>query len=169
VHVPKDEVTLLAAKYPNEEHAKTTLDMLEQMHRALTITMKDAAMITRDDDGKVKVHEIHEVTTKKGAVRGGIVTGILGVIYPPSLIASVLAGVGLGGIWGRIRDTGIKTDKIKELADSLQPGQAAVIALVSQDTAMATQRALKGYEGDLVTEVFDEKALKQEFIDETQA
>ena len=47
-------VQLLAAVYPNEEHAKTTIDMLHEMHRAANIDLVDSAMITKNDDGKIK-------------------------------------------------------------------------------------------------------------------
>ncbi|MCO5223212.1 MAG: DUF1269 domain-containing protein [Thermomicrobiales bacterium] len=150
-------ITLLAAKYPNEEHAKTILDMLESMHRALTIDLKDAVMITREADGKIKTHETTDVTTKKGALRGVIAGGILGLIFPPSLLVSALAGGGIGAIWGRIKDSGVKHDDIKELADSLTGDQAAIIVLVSTETAEATQQALGSYDGDLVTKVYSEE------------
>ena len=58
---------LLAAVYPNEEHAKTTLDMLVAMHKAVTITLIDAAMVTKDESGKMHVAETAELTTRKGA------------------------------------------------------------------------------------------------------
>ena len=40
-------VQLLAAVYPDEEHAKTTIDMLHDMHRAANIDLVDSAMITK--------------------------------------------------------------------------------------------------------------------------
>jgi uncharacterized membrane protein len=40
-------ITMMAAKYPDQEHAQTILTMLESMHRALTIDLKDAVMATK--------------------------------------------------------------------------------------------------------------------------
>ena len=45
---------LLAAIYPDREHAQVILDMLESMHRADTVTLVDAALITKDDQGKFR-------------------------------------------------------------------------------------------------------------------
>jgi hypothetical protein len=39
------------------------------MHRSATITLVDAARITRDEAGKVHVKETDELTAKEGAVR----------------------------------------------------------------------------------------------------
>jgi uncharacterized membrane protein len=154
-------VQLLAAVYPDEEHAKTTIDMLHEMHRAANIDLVDSAMITKNADGKLKVHETKELTTAKGARRGAIITGVIGLIYPPSLIASALVGGAIGAVAGRIRDTGIQNPKLKEVADKLEPGKAAVVALVDEPSTLAAQNALAGYEGTLVIQVLDEETVKE--------
>lgn len=165
----KKNYVLLAAKYPNEEHAKTILDMLESMYRALTIDLEDAVMITRDDDGKIKTHETTDVTTRKGAKRGIIAGGILGLIFPPSLIATAIAGGGIGAVWGKIKDSGVKHDDIKELADSLTSGQAAIIVLVSPETAEATQRALGSYDGEVINKIYNEEDMVKTYEDASKA
>jgi len=152
----KSDYVLLAAKYPNAEHAKTILDMLESMNQALTIDLEDAVMLTRESDGKIKTHETTDVSTRKGAKRGLIAGGILGVIFPPSLIATALAAGGIGALWGKIKDSGVKNDDIKELADSLAGDQAALIVLVSPTTAEATQRALGAYDGEVLNKIYSE-------------
>lgn len=154
---------MLAAKYPNEEHAKTILDMLESMHHALTIDLGDAVMITRQPDGKIKVHETTDVTARKGAKRGLIAGGALGAIFPPALIATALVGGGIGAIWGKIKDSGVKNDDIKKLADSLTGEQAALVVLVSQQSAQATQRALGSYDGDVITKMYSEEDMVKAF------
>jgi uncharacterized membrane protein len=160
---------LLAAKYPDQEHAKTILDMLESMHQALTIDLTDAVMVTKEPDGKIKTHETTDVTTRKGAKRGIIAGAVLGVIYPPSLLVTALGGGGIGALWGKIKDSGVKHDDIKDLADSLQPGQAALIVLVSDTTAEATQRALGSYEGEVVNKLYSEEDFVKTYEDASEA
>ncbi len=154
---------LLAATYPDLEHAKVTFDMLHNMHRAATITLVDSALITKRDDGKIKIEETTELTSGKGARRGALIMGVFGLIYPPSLLGSVLVGGVGGAIAGRLRDTGIKNPQLKELADQLEPGKAAIIALADEVSAVDVQRALAGYEGTLVEQVVDEETLKELF------
>ena len=157
---------LLAAVYPNEEHAKTTLDMLVAMHKAVTITLIDAAMVTKDETGKIHVKETAELTTRKGAKRGAIVAGVFGLIFPPSLIASVLVGGGVGALAGKLRDTGIKSDQVKDIADRIEPGKAAVIALTEGEFGPQVQQALTGYEGTLLIQAVSEDTLKEIYIHE---
>jgi len=163
-----ESITLLAARYPNEEHAKTILDTLEAMHHALTIDLKDAVMITKEPDGKIKTHETTDVTTRKGAMRGVIAGGIFGLIFPPSLLVSALAAGGIGALWGKIRDTGVKHDDIKEFAGDLTPGQAALVILVSSQTAEISQETLGAYEGDVLTKVYSEEDFIKEFEEKSK-
>jgi uncharacterized membrane protein len=124
----------------------------------------DSALITKDEDGKLKVEETTELTTRKGARRGAIITGVLGIIYPPSLLGSVLVGGAIGAVAGRLRDTGIKNPQLKEIADRLEPGKAAVIALAEDWSTPKVQGALAGYEGSLVIQAVDEATLKELYM-----
>lgn len=148
-------VDVVAAVYPDREHAQVILDMLKKMHSATTITLVDAALATKDESGQIHIDETHEVTTKKGAIRGAAVTGILGVIYPPSLIASLVVGGGIGGLMGKLRDTGIKLPQIESIAKDLEPGKAAVIALVDSENMEQTRKAMDNYGGTVVTQQLD--------------
>jgi uncharacterized membrane protein len=160
----KETVELLAAVYPDQAHAKVVFDMLHEMHKATTITLVDSALITKDDDGKIHVKETTEFTTRKGARRGAIITGVLGLIYPPSLIVSLAVGGGIGALVGKARDTGIKNPKLKEVADRLEPGKAAVVALADDWSTVKVQNALAGYEGTLVIQAVDEETIKELFL-----
>ena len=61
---------MLAATYPDREHARVILDMLERMRRAHRIHLVDAALATKDDQGKLLVEETQELTGRKGAGKG---------------------------------------------------------------------------------------------------
>jgi uncharacterized membrane protein len=145
-------VHLMAGVYDGRERAKVILDMLESMHREGTITLVDAAMLTKNEKGKLEVEETAELTGRDGARRGAIILGIVGLIYPPSLIATVIAGGGIGALAGKLRDTGIKKDQMREIAKKLDGDEAAVMALAEAESVVAIEVALKGYEGELITQ-----------------
>jgi uncharacterized membrane protein len=152
---------VMAAVYPTLDQAKTILEMLQQMHKAGRITLADAAILSKEADGKVRVNETAELTTKEGAVRGALITGVIGLIWPPSLIGSLLVGAGLGGLVGKVRDTGIKNAQLTELADRLEPGKAMVVALAGEESEKPITGALQGYEGTLVTQSIGAKAIEE--------
>jgi uncharacterized membrane protein len=151
---------LMAAVYPSREQAETILKMLQQMHRGSTINLADAAMVTRSEDGTIDIRETHELTAGKGAKRGAMIAGVFGLIFPPSLIASALVGGGVGAIAGKLRDTGIKTDSLKEIADGLEGGKSAVIALSEPRWVPRIERALQGWDGQLVRHGFNAEEAK---------
>ncbi len=158
-----ENVKMLAAVYSDKARADTILDTLESMHRAVTITLKDAAVITKNADGKIEIEETDELTTREGATRGAIIGGVLGVWLGPGLVLTSALGGFIGGLMGKIRDTGIKNDEMKDLAENLQVGQAAVVALVTEDSVIATQEALEGYDGEMLVYGVDDDVLKKAF------
>jgi uncharacterized membrane protein len=100
------------------------------------------------------------MSAKQGLKKGAIIGGIAGVIFPPSLLVGAVAGGVLGGAWGKLRDTGIKSKSMQELGEKLEPGKAAVLVLASQDSVQKIETALQGYDGELVRHDFtpDESA-----------
>lgn len=154
----KDEqknVHLMAAVYADRDSGKVILDMLEKMHRADNIDLIDAALVTKNSEGKLHVEETADLTTRKGAKRGALILGMVGLIFPPSFIASVVAGGGLGALAGKLRDTGIKKDEMREIATRLDTGNAAVIAMAGAESVKAIEGALHGYEGEMITQELD--------------
>src|SRR5688500_20315533 len=83
---------MLAAVFPDREHGQVILNMLESMHRAGTVRLVDAALVTKDDQGKLQIEETHELTTKKGARRGAVIMGSMAILFPPTIIASSVVG-----------------------------------------------------------------------------
>jgi uncharacterized membrane protein len=158
--VAKD-LRLIASIYPNQEHAETIYETLKRLDLYKKVNLVDAALVTKDEDGKVHIHETKEVTTAKGATRGAIVAGVLGLIYPPSLIASVLVGGGVGGLWGKLRDTGIKTGDMKEIAEKQQPGEVALIVLTEPESVPAIEHEMEGLGHYIVHHGFSEEESQQ--------
>jgi uncharacterized membrane protein len=134
------------AVYDNEDRAKATLGTLKDMDKAGSIEVIDAAVISKDNDGKVHIVETAELTTKKAAKRGAVIGVVLGLIFPPSLIATGLAGGVVGALVGRFTDTGLfDNSQLKEAAESLPPGSSAIIGVFEDKWVEQMNTALEGY------------------------
>jgi uncharacterized membrane protein len=59
-------------------------------------------------------------------------------------IGGALLGMLGGGVWGA-RDTGVSDARLRELGESLQPGQALLCALVGDQNLEAVREALHVY------------------------
>jgi uncharacterized membrane protein len=141
-----DSVQIFVASYDNEYGAKQSLNDFQTMHRQGSIDLIDAAVIVRGSDGKVKFEETADPSGKKWAKRGAIAGGVVGLIFPPSIIASAAVGAGAGGIWGKVRDKGIKDEDLKAIGESLPPGSSAIIAIAQDRVVEQLERGIDGYQ-----------------------
>ena len=67
------------------------------------------------------------------------------MIFPPSIIAGAAIGAAGGGVWGKIRDKGFKDEDLKAIAQSLDPGTSAIIAIAEDRVIERLETGLEGY------------------------
>jgi len=139
-------IELFVASYDNEFGAKQSLKDFEAMDREGSIDLIDAAVIVHTAEGKVKFEETADPSGKRWAKRGAIAGGLVGLIFPPSIIASAAVGGGAGGIWGKVRDKGFKDEDLKEIGKSLEPGSSAIIAIAEDQVLDRLEKGIAGYE-----------------------
>src|SRR6476646_4443437 len=129
-------VEIFVATYGTEEGAGSALKDFQAAQRDGAIDLIDAAVIVHTADDKVKFEETADPSGKKWAKRGAIAGGVVGLIFPPSIIVSAAVGGGAGGIWGKVRDKGFKDEDLKEIGESLPPGTSAII-VIAEDRMVA--------------------------------
>ena len=139
-------ISVFAAFYTNETEAAEVLARLKQMDKDGAIDIIDAAVMVRAEDGrKVKVKETAEFTAKKGGVRGAIVGGLLGIIFPPPILAMGAVGAAAGAALGHFTDQGFDNNLLKEIGENLPPGGSCVVAVVEETWVTQLSTALEGY------------------------
>ena len=137
-------VEVFVATFSDEVEAAAALKDFQAMDREGSIELIDAAVIVRSADGKVRFEETSDPGGKKWAKRGAIAGGLVGLIFPPSILASAAVGAAGGGVWGKIRDKGIPDSDLKAIGESLAPGRSAIVA-IAEDRVI--ERLMKGIEG----------------------
>ncbi|HEX2383338.1 MAG TPA: DUF1269 domain-containing protein [Acidimicrobiales bacterium] len=141
-----DNMELFAACFDNEKQAGEALKDFQSMHKEGSIDLIDAVVVVHGADGKVRFEETADPSGKKWAKRGAIAGGVVGLIFPPSIIASAAVGGAAGGVWGKVRDKGFKDDDLKAIGESLTPGTSAIIAVAQDRVAEQLEKGLEGYE-----------------------
>ncbi|HEU0288930.1 MAG TPA: DUF1269 domain-containing protein [Nocardioidaceae bacterium] len=139
-------VEVFIAVFDNESQAGTALKDFRSLHREGTIELIDAVAVVHRADGKVKFEETADPSGRTWAKRGAIAGGLVGLIFPPAILASAAVAGGAGGIWGKIRDKGFKDDDLKAIGESLEPGTSAIIALAEDRVVQQLQQGLEGYQ-----------------------
>jgi uncharacterized membrane protein len=137
---------LFIATYKTEDGAGEALKDFQAAERAGSIELIDAAAVVHTADDKVTFEETADPSGKKWAKRGVIAGGVVGLIFPPAIIASAAVGGGAGGIWGKLRDKGFKDEDLKEVGKSLPPGTSGIIAIAEDRMVEQLESSLAGYD-----------------------
>jgi uncharacterized membrane protein len=127
------------AAFPTKEEAERALDALDELVRAKAVELEDAAIVVKTDAEKVELHQRKGLSVGGGAVGGGTIGLVAGLVlgFP---IAGALLGLAAGGGIGAL-DRGIDDGRMKELGRKLDPGQAALCVLVGKvDWALLRER-----------------------------
>ena len=129
-----DGVFIFIGTYASEVDARADYDVVKDLHTAGAVGTYDAAVVTKDDAGKVHVNK-DETSTRHGAWGGAGVGALVGILFPPSIIASALVGAAIGGVSGHLWK-GMSRADVKEFGDAIDAGEAALV-IVGETTVQA--------------------------------
>ncbi|MCF7997372.1 MAG: DUF1269 domain-containing protein, partial [Chromatiaceae bacterium] len=118
---------------------------LAKMQKSYLIDIEDIVVATRDEKGKVKLHQAVNLTSA-GAVGGGFWGMLIGLLFLNPLLGAAI-GAGAGALSGKFTDIGINDEFMKGLAEHFQPGCAAVFVLVRKVTADKVLEGLSEFRG----------------------
>jgi len=120
---------LVAIAYPDVETAREVAKNVGEAQKAHLIELDDLVIVERQGDGKVKLHQ--PSLAGAGAAGGALWGGLIGLIFFMPLFGMAI-GAASGAAAGKLSDAGVNDQFMKDLGEKLQPGSAAVIALVRQ-------------------------------------
>jgi uncharacterized membrane protein len=134
-----DGVFVYIGTYPSEAAARGDYDVVKDLHSAGAVGSYDAAVITKDDGGKVHVNK-DETATRHGTW-GGIAAGALvGLLFPPAIIASAAVGGAVGGVSGHLWK-GMSRSDVKEFGELIDAGQACLLVIGESTIQSALEKA----------------------------
>ena len=139
-------IEVFVAAFDSEGGAGAALKDFQSAERAGAIDLIDGAVIVHKADGKVDYEETADPSGKRWAKRGAIAGGVVGLIFPPSIIGTAIVGAAGGGVWGKVRDKGFKDEDLRAIGDSLPPGSSAVIAVAEDRMIQQLESGLAGYQ-----------------------
>ncbi len=121
---------------------------LVKLQKEYLIEMEDVVVVTKDDKGKVKLHQAVNLTAA-GAMGGTFWGMLIGMIFLNPLLGAAI-GAGAGALSGKLRDIGIGDDFMKKLGETFQPGTSALFVLVRKATPDKVLEELKGFKGKVL-------------------
>lgn len=123
---------LIAVAYDDVATAAQVRDKLFELQKQNLIDLADAAIVERTQDGKIKLSQSTS-TAGIGAAGGALWGGLIGLIFFMPLLGMAV-GAATGAAAGAMTDVGVDDKFMKQLAEGLKPGAAALFVLVSKST-----------------------------------
>ena len=142
---------LIVIGFDEEHKAFEMRAALAKMQKEYLIEMDDVVVVTRNEEGKVKLHQAVNLTAA-GAASGGFWGLLIGMIFlnPLITLTTTAVGAGAGAISGALADIGIDDTFIKELSETLTSGNSALFVLVRKATTDKVLEQLQGFGGTIL-------------------
>ncbi|MCU1491132.1 MAG: hypothetical protein JWM85_2537, partial [Acidimicrobiaceae bacterium] len=123
----EDSTVLFVGLYASKADAEADYDAIKTLDHAGEVRLFDAAIITKGPDGRVRL------STDEEATRNGTVVGaVVGILFPPFLVADVAAGAMIGHLWG-----GMSRADMKDLGELLDSGDIALVVVAESSLQRA--------------------------------
>ena len=156
----KDTVLVLAAAYDDVDAAEADYEAVKALYYDVKTSHDfDAAVIDRDENGKVRVVKKHEQPTRHGAAAGmgwGLAVGAACVLLPGiglvGLAGGAAAGATIGAVTGHVKG-GMSNGDLRSLGEVLNNGQAGLIAVYATNMADQVAAAVKAQNMQISQEI----------------
>ena len=145
---------LVAIVYPSESKAEEVRQRLLKLQKEYLITLNDAVIAVKTQDGAIKLNQLVN-TTAIGAASGSFWGLLIGVLFLNPLVG-VAVGAASGALGGALSDFGINDSFMKELSSSIQPGNAALFVLIKNMTADKVLKEIQDAGGTVLKTSLDE-------------
>ena len=158
-------VFLYAGEYESVDDARADLETLKELHREHVVGTYDAAVVTKNEEGKVDIVDKIEKPTQHGGWAGMAVGAAMGLIFPPGILVGGLLGAGAGALIGHL-EGGMSRDDIKEVGEMLDNSEAALIVVGEATIERAVDDATKQAKRELKKEIRADARDMERAVDE---
>jgi uncharacterized membrane protein len=139
---------LIVIGYDDKFKAEEVRLALLKLQRDYLVDLEDAVVAVKNEDGKVKLHQIHYIVGAS-AIGGGFWGFLIGLVFMSPLVGTAV-GAATGALVGTLSDVGIDDDFMKQLGATLTPGSSALFVLVRKATPDKVIEEVKQYGGTVL-------------------
>jgi uncharacterized membrane protein len=141
---------LVEIAFPSEQKAEEVRQKLLDMQKEYLIELGDAVIAVKQPNGHVKLNQLFNPTAS-GAASGTMWGALIGMLFLMPLAGAAI-GAASGALGGALTDVGINDRFMKDAAQHLQSGNAALFLLIRNKVLAA----LQGEGGTVIRTSFDE-------------
>jgi uncharacterized membrane protein len=156
---------VIVGAFDTQNQAYDTARALQQLSDAGEITLRRAAIVSKDDKGNLSIPDTRNVGRAWGLLGGGIIGGLLGALLGPVGVAAGAAGAAAAvgaavgattgaslGATADLVDFGLSAGFVEEVSYNLKPGHSALIAEIEEGSTEPVDTAVTGNGGRIYRE-----------------
>ena len=138
----------IAITYDGELRAEEVRLELLKMQKEHLIALDDAVVAVKKHNGKVKLHQMYNLTAS-GACGGSFWGALIGLVFLNPLLGAVIGG-SMGAVTGALGDLGIDDKFMKELSANMQPNSSTLFILIRKITPDKVLEEMQPFGGKLL-------------------
>ena len=133
---------VIVAQFADMDSAKAAYEALLDAEAQRAIDIYGVLVVNADDQGKVHIQKMTDHKTRNGFLWGAVGGAVIGLIFPPTILAGAL-GVGIAGAAiGKAGNVLMKSEVADELAAVIPPGTSGIVALVALTAVDAVEKTI---------------------------
>jgi uncharacterized membrane protein len=144
-------IQLFVAAFKAEGDAEEVLKGLKAAKRERVIGIQNAAVLRRDQKGKLHIKETGDWGGGKGAAAGAAVGVAVGILTGGTGLLLGAAAAAIGGVAAKLRDSGFSDARLRVLGESLQPGTSAIVAVIEHTWVAEMEKEMAEVGADVFT------------------
>ena len=154
--------TMIALRFDHPLKAQECLLAMLRIANQEAISIEDAAIIDKDESGRIRLVQSKDINPGQGASAGGLYGALIGIIGGPlGMLAGGTLGAAAGGLWAKLRDIGIEDDHMKEMGERILPGENLLFLLLDRIDQGIFLREMRRFDAELfestASDHFDEQ------------
>ena len=122
--------TVLAAEFADPNAAKAAYMGLLNAEMQGIIRIDGVLAVHADDEGKIHIDKLTEHSSKTGVKWGAAAGLVVGILFPPAILASTIGWGVVGGALGKLRNLHHRNQVADQLAGAIGPNNSGIVALV---------------------------------------
>ena len=126
-----DAPVIIGVSFDSPIKAQEYLLAMGRLRQQGDLQLKDAVVVTKDQNGKVNVTETLDPTPGRAAMSGAVWTGLIGLFVggPVGWLAGLGLGAGAGAITAKVVDLGVPDEWVDWFKEAVEPGRSALVIL----------------------------------------
>ena len=136
-----NDLFIYAARYDNENEAIGDLEEFLEIASVGVVGKYDTAILKKTVEGKVKI-EKHGSQARTCGWKGAVAGGIVGLLFPPSILAGAFTGAAAGSIAGKLWG-GMSRNDLSALGEVLDDGETGLVIVGESTVDEFVEKALK--------------------------